>query len=95
MCVVAGGGGMPAREDRAGCWGGPKGQFKGPQFHTATKSPREKSASEGFGHKRSGLGGNSEVLIPAPSLTNFGTISLNPDSSHLSNGDKNVLNFNR
>lgn len=41
MCVVAGGGGMPSREDRAGCWGGPKGQFKGPQFHTATKSPRE------------------------------------------------------
>lgn len=46
-------------------------------------SPRKKSASKEFGSKRSGLGGNSEVLIPALTLTGFGTVSLNPVSSHL------------
>lgn len=34
-------GGRDIREDGAGCWGGPKAQFKGPQFHTAARSPRK------------------------------------------------------
>lgn len=67
-----------------------KGPIQGTSVPHCRQLSQEKSVSKGFGSKRTGLGRTLQVLIPALLLTNFGTISWSPVSSHLPNADKNI-----